>query len=125
MKEGATLRFMVLVSVHDIELLTVDVFVPELVLSLPDNHRPLTDWFIEAFKEEDFRELLPDYLELCEEPILFEAMGTYHIEGSTDYYGEYDEDTWFEMDDWAADFPEDNPWLIAEDYEPEVPDELR
>ena len=116
---------MVLVSVHDIELLTVDVFVPELVLSLPDNNRPLTDWFIEAFKEEDFRELLPDYLELYTEPILFEAMGTYRIEGSTDYYGEYDEDTWFEMDDWAADFPEDYPWLAAEDYEPEVPDELR
>ena len=122
MKGEATLRFMVLVSVHDIELLTVDVFIPELVLSLPDNHRPLTDWFIEAFTEEDFRDLLPDHLELCEEPILFEAMGTYIIEGSTDHYGEYDEYTWFEMNDWCADFPEDKPWLVSEDYEPKVPE---
>jgi len=122
---SATLRFMVLVSVHDIEILSVDVFYPELVLSLKENHRPTTDWFVESFGEEDLRYLLPDNLELCEEPILFEALGTYTIEGHTDYYGEYDEDTCFEMDNWVAEFPEDNPWLVSKDYEPEVPDELR
>lgn len=122
---SATIRFMLLVSVHDIEILTLDVFSSELILALPDNCRPTSDWFSESFREEDLRYLLPDNFELYEEPILFEALGTYHIDGRTDYYGEYDEDTCFEMDDWAADFPEDYPWLVAEDYEPEVPDELR
>lgn len=117
MKTSATLRFMVLVSVHDIELLSVDVFVPELILELDKRSRPLTDWFAEAFSEEDLLYLLPDELELCEEPILFEALGTYTIDGYTDYYGEYDEDTCFETDDWAAGFPEDFPWLLGKEQE--------
>ena len=123
MKVSATLRFMVSVSAHDIELLSVDVFFPELVLSLPDNYRPLTDWFIESFSEEDLEYFLPDNFERCEEPILFEALGTYSIDGSTDYYGEYDEDTCFEMDDWAADFPEDYPWLTGEEERYELGEE--
>jgi hypothetical protein len=96
------LRFMVLVSVHDIELLCLDVFVPELTLNMKENERPTSDWYTDSFREEDLRWLLPEQLELYDEPILFECMGIYSVTGEYDYYGEYDEETDFEIIDWAA-----------------------
>ena len=122
MSEEVNLRFMVLVSVNDIELLTVDVFLPELVLNIDPNHRPLTDWYIESFQEEELRDLLPDNLELCEDPILFEAMGKYSVDAWQDYFGEWDQTSDFAIISWAVAFPEDYPWLTGDE---EDLDELR
>lgn len=94
----------------NIELHNWKVFQPQLTLHLKEGLRPLEDWYEEAFTENvvDNPEcFVPDGLELCEEPVWLEVIGTFDVIGSTDYYGEYDEEISFDIIKWTVEV-EDN-----------------
>lgn len=82
----------------------------ELYLDLPDNHRPTDDWITEAVENAIYSDIimfLPDLgdgetIEICEEPIFYETIGEFTIEGNQDYYGEYDEEYSFEVRQWSV-----------------------
>ena len=90
----------------NIELHNWKVFYPQLTLNMKENHRPLEDWYEEAFTENVVHNpefFIPDELELCEEPIWLEVIGTLGVTGSTDYFGEYDEEIDFDIINWTID----------------------
>ena len=102
-------RVMLRANLEDIEVLGIDVFVPELILNLKENHRTVEDWYRESIEMEDFRDWIPSEVELyCEEYIIFECMGVYSIEGRRDYLVEYDETTDFAMVDWAIEVDDED-----------------
>ena len=87
----------------------------ELLLDLPKNTRPTDDWFEEALEnavDHDFLMFLPNIgegetLEICEEPIYYEAIGEFEIEAhstlcSGEYY-EYEEAYSFIVHSWSCD----------------------
>ena len=89
------------VNYHEIELL--DIFCePELILDLPDNKRTLQDWLKEVVSEEDPDIFLHTSLEICREPILYEAIGVLRVDGWKDYWGEYYEDVTFQIIEWSC-----------------------
>lgn len=93
-----------------IELHNWKVFYPQLIMNMKENHRPLQDWYEEAFTEDVVHNpefFIPDELELCEEPVWLEVIGTIEVTVSTDYYGEYDEETSFHIIEWTVEV-EDN-----------------
>lgn len=76
---------------------------PELILELPLGKRPTIDWVFEILGEIDLHEfILPDRFELCEEPVLYEAIGKFYIEGGEDYWEEYYEYYNFELTRWSC-----------------------
>lgn len=106
---SANVYFIARVWIEDlninIELHYWKVFYPELTLNLKENHRPMEDWCEEAFTEnvvDNPEFFIPDELELYEEPIWLEVIGTIEVMGSTDYYGEYDEEVNFDIIEWTA-----------------------
>ncbi len=97
------MHFMVAINCHDFEIIELDVFIPQLLLELEDGHRPTEEGYKETFREsDDVCRIVADHVELCEDTILFEAIGTYSVQGSRDYWGEYDEETTFEMHQWSV-----------------------
>lgn len=80
----------------------------ELYLDLPDNSRPVEDWVAQAVEDvSDIQIFLPDLgdgetIEICEEPIFYETIGEFTIEGNQDYYGEYDEEYSFDVRQWSV-----------------------
>lgn len=94
---------------HEIELVRVRGC-HKLYLDLPDNQRPTDDWITEAVGDAmsaNITMFLPDLgdgetIEICEEPIFYEAIGEFVVDGSWDYYGEYDEDYSFDVHEWSV-----------------------
>lgn len=81
---------------------------PELFLELPLFVRPIEDWVDEILGEIELHEyILPDKFEICEEPILYEAIGEFTIIGYKDDWGEYDEDYDFVLHQWSCEVDED------------------
>ena len=85
MPKIANLHFMVLVCRQNGKIICekefIDIFEPELILDLKKTERPIEDWFCDSFEEHlllDPSQFLPENLEICEDPIFFEAIG--HIE---------------------------------------------
>ena len=82
----------------------------ELHLDIPYSQRPTDDWITEALEcamYNDIRMFLPDLgdgktIEICEEPIFYEVIGEFHINGYKDYYGEYDEEYCFDVLQWTV-----------------------
>ena len=106
---SANVYFIARVWIEDlkinIELHNWKVFYPQLTLNMKENHRPLEDWYEEALTEEVVsypESFIPERLELCEEPIWLEVIGTIEVTGSTDYSGEYDEEVNFDIIEWTA-----------------------
>lgn len=96
-------RVLLRASIEDVEVLNICIFIAALTLDTPDNQRPFEDWYRESLEMEDFLDLIPKEVELyCNEYILFECVGVYSITGSMDYYGEYDEETDFNMSYWTV-----------------------
>ena len=94
----------------NIELHNWKVFYPQLIMDMKENHRPLEDWYEEAFTENIVNNpefFIPDELELCEEPVWLEVIGTIEITGSTDYSGEYDEEIDFHIIEWTVEAEDD------------------
>lgn len=88
---------------HEIEF--HHMFEPTLVLELKEDLRPLEDWWQESMEENLYHNIssfLPPGLEVCAEPIWFEAIGRYSAHGWRDYWGEYDEDFDFELISWSV-----------------------
>ena len=101
-------KFLIMVNKDFYEIVEVQLFIPELVLNLPDGNRTDEDWYRESFADEDLFEFLPENLELCEETILFECLGNYSVNGyNARFTGEYDEETFFDIIDWSADVLDD------------------
>lgn len=87
------------------EIEFVTIFEPSLILNLNSNERSIEDWFQESIEENiglNIYSFLPDNLEICEEPILLEGIGTYSVQAWKDYWGEYDEDFDFNLTDWSV-----------------------
>ena len=84
----------------------IHLFEPSLILELKENRRPIEDWFLESFSEallDDPKSYLPEKVEICEEPILIEVIGTVNVSANYDsYYGEYDEDVELEIHFWSV-----------------------
>ena len=82
----------------------------ELLLDIPNGRRPKDDWIMEAVDSalyNDIKIFLPELgdgktIEICEEPILYEVIGEFHINGYKDYYGEYDEEYCFDVRQWSV-----------------------
>lgn len=92
-----------------IELYSFRFFQPTLELDLPENHRTIQDWWEESMHENlscDPASFLPPGFEVCEEPVWFEAIGNYSATGWKDYWGEYDEEYEWRIDQWSVDFEE-------------------
>lgn len=88
----------------NIELHNWTVFIPELILNLKENHRPIQNWYEESFTdyiENNPESFIPPKLEICQEPIWLEVIGAFNVIGSTNYYGEYDEDIEFDFIEWT------------------------
>lgn len=85
------------------------IFIPEL--QTDDSKRSLESWYQETLRENlvDSPEgFFPDErFEVYKEPIIYEAIGEYWVTGHTDYWGEYDEDWYFDIKEWTADFEEE------------------
>lgn len=83
----------------------------ELILGYPENKRPIQDFISESLMEftNDVGNFLPENVEICKEyQILFECIGDFSVWGFYDYFGEYDEESEFELKQWSIDFAE--PW---------------
>ncbi len=88
---------------------------PELILDLPPGYCTAQDWMEEALSNISLDELiLPDKFEVCEEPVLYEVIGTFWVSGATDYWGEYDEDYDFDLEQWTCGFEEEKTLLPAD-----------
>ena len=94
----------------EVELHEWKLFEPELTLNLKKGFRPIEDWWEESFMENvcyNPESFTPDGLELYDEPIWLEVIGSYSAQGWQDYYGEYDEDFEFNIIDWTVEVEED------------------
>ena len=84
----------------------ISIFEPSLILELKENRRPIENWFLESFSEallDDPKSYLPEKVEICEEPIMVEVIGTVNVIANYDsYYGEYDEDVELEIHSWSV-----------------------
>ena len=108
-----------------IEVNSLTLFEPSLTFMLKEGTRPVQDWWHESMEGELDNSpgaFLPDGLELYDEPIWLEVIGRFTAQGYKDYWGEYDEDFEFEIDQWTVaidgedeDEDEDvvDPWMLA------------
>ncbi len=86
---------------------------PELILELPTFHRTEQDWLEEIIGEINLNEfILPDKFEICEEPILYECIGVFSVIGSFDYWGEYEEEYDFKLEQWSCDFEDEESYIL-------------
>jgi len=85
---------------------------PELTLNLSPGICTVQNWMEEVLTNLSLDELiLPDKFEVCEEPVLCEVIGTFWVSGATDYWGEYDEDYDFDLEQWTCGFEEEETLL--------------
>ena len=94
------------------EVLDQTVFIPELILNLQKNFRPIQDWYNESLTEElicNIKFILPPNFEIYEDDtIIYEVIGILDIIGNYSHYdNEYDEDIDFKIIDWSAEFKDD------------------
>lgn len=99
------------------EIEEATIFIPEL--QTDDKIGSLENWYQESLQEklEGFPEsFFPDeQFETYKDPIIYEVIGEYRVVGERDYWGEYDEDWYFDIKEWTADFEEEYQILTKED----------
>ena len=91
------------------EILSPEVFCEyDLLLDLPREWRPITDWVSETIDEIEIEFFLPENFEVCEEVLLYEVIGRFSISAYKDYWGDYDEEYDFEIIKWSCDYTDDD-----------------
>ena len=110
MQEVANCHFLISVWIDEGKVCCeedfIHLFEPSLILDLKENRRPIEDWFLESFREallDDPESYIPENVEICDEPIFIEVIGTVNVIPYQDsYYGEYDEDVELEIHSWSV-----------------------
>ena len=108
-RKKANFHFMVLVCQQNGKIVCekefIDVFEPELILDLEKTKRPIEDWFNDSLEEQLFlypRSILPENIEICEDPVFVECIGHMHI--TCNLSGdEYYEDANIDIHEWSVD----------------------
>lgn len=87
-----------------VENTDMNLFVPELVMDICKNCRPVFDWYMELIHElliSDPEFFFPEKFEVCQVPVLLECYGHFCASG---YVGDDYPDVNFKVHNWTVDF---------------------